>query len=180
MKRKSATEVLNLLSGDFVFWGNASVRFGVGDAPRSVKKDLQAIALSQEHRLTHLLRNPWCRDCQRAERATQPAGNATKAVSAEIRVFGDLVAEDHLGEQEQCRCRYRYESFGMVIFGHAMTRVEHHLACEKSAVGAALALDKFLGRHIRSGCVRDHAPEFDTDMHVGRHKAVISLGGRAM
>jgi hypothetical protein len=132
MKRESATEVLNLLSGDFVFGGNASVRFGVGDAPRSVKKDLQAIALSQEQRLTHLLRNPWCRDCQRAERATQLAGNATKAVLAEIRVFSDLVAAGHLGAQEQCRGRYRYESSGMMCFGHAMTKVENTLPARNS------------------------------------------------
>jgi hypothetical protein len=132
MERGSAPEVLKLLSGDFVFEGNASVRFGVGDAPRSVKKDLQAIALSQEHRLTHLLRNPWCRNCQRAERATQPAGNATKAVLAEIRVFSDLVAAGHLGAQEQCRCRYRYESSGMIRFGRAMTKVENTLPAGNS------------------------------------------------
>jgi hypothetical protein len=132
MERGSAPEVLKLRSGDFVFEGNASVRFGVGDAPRSVKKDLQAIALSQEHRLTHLLRNPWCRNCQRAERATQPAGNATKAVLAEIRVFSDLVAVGHLGAQEQCRCRYRYESSGMIRFGRAMTKVENTLPAGNS------------------------------------------------
>jgi hypothetical protein len=211
-----AIEVLELQSGDLVSGGNASVRSDVGDAPVSVQKDLKAIALPKEHRLTHLLRNPWCRAGQRAQVcAKRAAGKATKATRlAEIRVFGDLVAEDHLVKQEQCQCRYRFESFGMVILGHATTWVECHLACEKSAVGAALtlgrshgrqlacekpavgaaltlgrshgtqrigepvkaspscansavgpalALERFLGRHTRSGCVRDHAPELEGD-----------------
>ena len=140
-------EVLELQSGDLVSGGNASVRFDVGDAPVSVQKDLQAIALSQEHRLTHLLRNPWCRAGQRAQVcAKRAAGKATKATRlAEIRVFGDQVAADHLVKQEQCQHRYRFESFGMVILGHATTWVECHLACEKSAVGAALTLGRSHG-----------------------------------
>ena len=52
-----------------------------------------------------------------------------------------------------------------------------HLACEKFAVGAALALEKFLGGFIRSWFVRDHAPEFGCDMHVCHEMAVFCLGG---
>jgi hypothetical protein len=112
-----------LLSGDFVFEGLASVWFGVGDAPRSVNKNLKAIALSQEHRLTHLLRNPWCRNCHRAERATQLAGNATKAVLAEIRVFGDLIAAGHLRTRERSRSRYhQLWNSGLMCLGNAMTK----------------------------------------------------------
>jgi hypothetical protein len=63
----------------------ASVRSGVGDAPRSVEKDLKAVALKNGALLTHLLRNPWCRACQSAERANSKIRvKSTKVVLAEI------------------------------------------------------------------------------------------------
>ncbi len=156
-------EVLQLQSGDLVPGGNVSVGSDVepGDAPVSVQKDLKAIALSREHLLTHLPKNPWCHACQRskvnAKRARRKANKAARL--AEIRVFGDLVTADHLVSKNDVSAGIDDESFGMVILDHATTWVETHPACAKSADEAALALDKFMGRQKIRVMYTDNAPE---------------------
>jgi hypothetical protein len=76
---------------------------------------------------------------ERGTRERQNTGKSTKVVLAEICVFSAVVTADYLDEQEQCHHRLR------------------HLCNVRGRT--AQTLGNSLGGHIRSGCVRDHAPE---------------------
>ena len=118
-------------------------------------RDLVKEAVSVNHLMTHLPKNPHCSACQRAKIMTKPARRKLKGRrNRKVKRFGDIVTADHVWAKSHNDEGVDYNGiesvkFALVISDHHTDWLECHPAAGKSAEDTRRALDKCKGKMAR-------------------------------
>ncbi|MCP4242093.1 MAG: hypothetical protein GY772_16170, partial [bacterium] len=107
------------------------------------KRDLKVEALSREHLMTHLPKNPWCPACQRAKLQRAPC--ARQPPSGEPKAFGDVVTADHIVSHSPVSMGIQGERDALVVKDRGTGWLSCYPVKDKSGDLARQALQHFRG-----------------------------------
>ena len=106
-----------------------------------------------EHFLTHLPKHPECEVCQGSKMTKRQCRKHEEndEISLEAKEFGDVITLDHIVTVDPEAASIAGDAYAIVIKGTATGWMECHPTATKSAEGAKIALERFVGPKDKVG-----------------------------